>query len=182
MRLVRTALALALASTALALAAPSVASAASLPTPTRIVLFTGGGNATPVGPAVQQAGRWTVSTAPAKITTTNYGTLVEDTSLGPIGACTARCGEWWYDPRPGAVQLLEFYWDQTNGKHVLATDLVPALANNNEWASLGGGTYTPLCLSWEVTASNHTYALYYIKLSLHTHDWSAISLAELSTC
>ena len=55
MRLVRTALALALASTALALAAPSVASAASLPTPTRIVLFTGGGNATPVGPAVQPA-------------------------------------------------------------------------------------------------------------------------------
>ena len=182
MRLVRTALALALAGTALALAAPSVASAASPPTPTRIVLFTGGGNATPVGPAVQPAGRWTVSTAPAKITTTNYGTLVEDTSLGPIGACSARCGEWWYDPRPGAVQLLEFYWDKTNGQHVLATNLVPALANNNEWASLGGGTYTPLCLSWVVTASNHTYTLYYIKLSLHTHDWSQISAAELSTC
>ena len=182
MRLVRTALALALASTALALAAPSVASAASLPTPTRIVLFTGGGNATPVGPAVQPAGRWTVSTAPAKITTTNYGTLVEDTSLGRIGACTVRCGEWWYDPRPAAVQLLEFYWDKTNGKHVLATNLVPALANNNEWASLGGGIYTPLCLSWMVTASNHTSTLYYIKLSLHTHDWSAISAAELSTC
>jgi hypothetical protein len=40
----------------------------------------------------------------------------------------------------------------------------------------------PLCLAWEVTASNHTYTLHYIKLSLHTHDWSAISLAELSTC
>ena len=182
MRLVRTALALALASTALALAAPSVASAASLPTPTRIVLFTGGGNATPVGPAVHRPGRWTVSTAPAKITTTNYGTLVENTSLGRIGACTARCGEWWFDPRPGAVQLQEFYWDKTNGTHVLATDLVVALANNSGWASLGGGTYTPLCLAWEVTASNHTYTLYYIKLSLRTHDWSAITAAKLSTC
>src|SRR6202035_2642303 len=41
MRLVRPALALALASTALALATPSAGSAATLPTPTRIVLFTG---------------------------------------------------------------------------------------------------------------------------------------------
>ena len=96
---------------------------------------------------------WTVSTAPAKITTTNDGTLVEDTSLGTIGACTAKCGEWWYDPRPSTVQLLEFYWDETNGTKVLANNLVPALANNNEWASLGGGTYTPLCLSWVVTAA-----------------------------
>jgi hypothetical protein len=54
-----------------------------------IVLFTGG-NATPVGPATRPAGRWTVSSTPAKITTTNYGTLVERTGLGPIGACTAQ--------------------------------------------------------------------------------------------
>jgi hypothetical protein len=181
MRLIRTALALALASTALALAAPSAGSAATLPTPTRIVLFKGGGNVTPVGPAVQPAGKWTVSTAPAKITTTNYGTLVEDTSLGTIGACAAHCGEWWYDPRPSWVQLQEFYWDETNGQHVLATNLVPALANNNEWASLGNGTYTPLCLSWLVTANNISTP-YYIKLSLVTHDWSEISSAELSTC
>lgn len=172
----------ALAGTVMALAAPSAGSAATLPTPTRIVLFNGGGDATPVGPAVEPAGKWTVSTAPAKITTTNYGTLVEDTSLGPIGACAAQCGQWWYDPRPSAVQLQEFYWDQTNGQQVLATNLAPALANNNEWASLGGGTYTPLCLSWVVTASNNTYTLHYIKLSLTTHDWSEISAAELSTC
>ena len=157
-------------------------SAATLPTPTRIVLFTGGGDATPVGPAVQPAGQWTVSTAPAEITTTNYGTLVENTSLGPIGDCTAHCGEWWYDPRPSAVQLLEFYWDKTNGTQVLATNLVPALANNNEWASLGNGTYTPLCLSWVVTASNNTYTMHYIKLSLTTHKWSQISATEVSTC
>jgi hypothetical protein len=156
--------------------------AATLPTPTRIVLFKGGGDATPAGPAVQPAGKWTVSTAPANITTTNYGTLVEDTSLGPIGDCTAQCGEWWYNPRPGAVQLQEFYWDETNGTQVPATNLVPALANNNEWASLGDGTYTPLCLSWVVTASNNTYTLHYIKLSLDTHDWSEISSAELGTC
>ena len=181
MRLIRPALAVALASAALALAAPSAGAAVTRPTPTRIVLFKGGGDATPVGPAVQPAGKWTVSTAPAKITTTNYGTLVEDTSLGPIGACAAQCGQWWYDPRPSAVQLQEFYWDQTNGQQVLATNLAPALANNNEWASLGGGTYTPLCLSWLVTVNN-VATQYYIKLSLHTHDWSKISSAQLSTC
>jgi ABC-type transport system substrate-binding protein len=169
------------ATTHAALAAPSAGSAATLPTPTRIVLFNGG-SATPFGPAVQPAGQWTVSTDPVKITTTNYGTLVEDTSLGPIGACAAHCGEWWYDPRPSWVQLAEFYWDKTNGTQVLATNLVPALANNGEWAYLGDGTYTPLCLSWLVTASNNTYTLYYIKLSLTTHKWSEISLAELSTC
>ena len=70
---------------------------------------------------------------------------------------------------------------KTNGTQVLATNLVPALANNNEWASLGNGTYTPLCLSWVVT-SGTTYTLQYIKLSLTTHKWSKISAAELSTC
>jgi Ni/Fe-hydrogenase subunit HybB-like protein len=79
------------------------------------------------------------------------------------------------------VQLQEFYWDKTNGQQVLATNLVPALANNNEWASLGNGTYTPLCLSWLVTANNIA-TQYYIKLSLVTYDWSEISSAELSTC
>ena len=84
----------ALAGTVMALAAPSVSSAATLPTPTRIVLFTGGGDATPVGPAIQPAGKWTVSAAPAKITTTNYGTLVENTSLGsmPIRLNISRDG------------------------------------------------------------------------------------------
>lgn len=181
MRLIRTVLSLALASAALALAVPSVGSAATLPTPTRIVLFEGGGNATRFGPPIQPAGKWTVSTAPAKITTTNYGTLVEDTSLGPIGACTKQCGEWWYDPRPSAVQLLEFYWNEANGTRVLATNLVPALANNNEWASLGNGVYTPLCLSWLVTVNN-TATLYYIKLTLATHKWAELNANQLSTC
>ena len=123
----------ALAGTVMALAAPSAGSAATLPTPTRIVLFKGGGgDATPVGPAIQPAGKWTVSAAPAKVTTTNYGTLVETTSLGSIGDCTAQRGEWWYDPRPSWVQLQEFNWDETSGTQVLATNLVPALASNNE--------------------------------------------------
>jgi hypothetical protein len=96
-----------------------------------------GRSATPsAGPAVQPAGKWTVSTEPAKITTTDFGTLVEDTGLG---------------------------------------------SNNNVWVSLGNGTYTPLCLSWLVTAGNKD-TLYYIKVSLHTHDWSKISAAEVSTC
>lgn len=180
MRLIRRALVLAAIALALALAAPSAGSAATRPTPIRIVLFDGG-DANPVGPAVQRAGKWTVSTAPAKITTTNYGTLVEDTGLGRIGDCAAHCGEWWFDPRPSAVQLMEFYWHKTNGRPVLATNLVPALANNNEWASLGNGTYTPLCLSWLVTANNISTA-YYVKLNLHTHRWSEITSAELSTC
>jgi hypothetical protein len=71
MRIIRILPALALVGASLTLAAPTAASAATLPTPTRIVLFAGGGNATPVGPATQPAGRWTVSTTPAKITTTN---------------------------------------------------------------------------------------------------------------
>jgi hypothetical protein len=159
---------------------PAAGSAAA-PTPIRIVLFEGGGNAAPVGPASQPAGQWTVSTTPAEITTTDDGTLVEDTGLGPTGACTKQCGQWWYDPRPSSVQLLEFYWDQTNGKQVLATNLAPALASNNEWAYLGNGTYTPVCLSWVVT-SGSTSAPQYIKLDLSTYDWSKISAAELSTC
>jgi hypothetical protein len=96
-------------------------------------------------------------------------------------SCDAHCGEWWFDPRPSWVQLLEFYWHKTNGRQVLATNLVPALANNNEWAYLGHGTYTPLCLSWLVTANNISTA-YYAKLNLHTHHWTEINSAELSTC
>jgi hypothetical protein len=124
---------------------PSVGSGASQPTPTRIVLFKGGGDASPVGPKVQPAGH-TLFTKPVKITTTNDGKLVEDTSLGPIGTCTARCGEWWYEPTPTSwVQLDEFHWDQKKGPQVLGTNLVPALTNNNEWAYLGNGTRPWAC-------------------------------------
>ena len=69
-------------------------------------------------------------------------------------------------PRPGRPPILT---------------LVPALTSNREWASLGNGTYTPLCLSWLVTVSN-TATHYYIKLRLATHDWSTITSAELGTC
>ena len=62
MRLIRLALALATIAPALVLALPSVGSAATRPAPTRIVLFDGR-DATPVGPAVQQAGKWTVYSA-----------------------------------------------------------------------------------------------------------------------
>jgi hypothetical protein len=61
----------------------------------------------------------------------------------------AKCGERRYDPRPSAVQLQEFSWDQTNGQRVLATNLGPALANNNEWAYLGNGTsHHCACRGW----------------------------------
>ena len=100
----------------------------------------------------------------------------------PSRACTARCGEWRYDPRPSWVQLSEFYWQKTNGTQVLATNLSPGPGQQQRVAaSLGNGTYTPLCLSWVVT-SGTTHTLQYIKLSLTTHKWSKISAAELSTC
>jgi len=59
----------------------------------------------------------------------------------------------------GGSQLQEFYWDETNGQRVMATNLGPALANNSEWAYLGSGTYAPLCLSWLVTAPQHRHAV-----------------------
>jgi hypothetical protein len=180
-RLIRPGIAVAAAGATLALATPSAGSAATLPVPKRIVLFVGGGDAHPVGPAAQPAGKWTVSTSPTTITVTNDGKLVEDTALGPVGACGAKCGMWWYEPKPSTVQLQEFYWDKTNHQRVLATNLVPALTSNREWASLGNGTYTPLCLSWLVTVNN-TATHYYIKLRLATHDWSKITPAELGTC
>jgi hypothetical protein len=120
-RLVRSALALALASTALALATPSAGSAATPPTPTRIVLFNGN-DATPVGPAVQPAGKWTVSTAPARITTTDFGTLVEDTGLGSIGACPPSAASGGTTPgrarcncrsSPGTRRTASGYWPRT---------------------------------------------------------------------
>jgi hypothetical protein len=186
MRLIRIALALALAlalapaAIALALAMPTTASAATRPPLKRIVLFDGR-DATPVGPKVLPPGKWTVSSAPAKITTTNYGTLMEDTHLGAIGDCATHCGEWWFDSRPSWVQLAEFYWQKPNGRKVLAKALVPVPDNNSVWVSLGNGTYTPQCLGWMVTTANG-YTLYYIKLNLHTHHWSEITPAKLSTC
>ena len=91
MHLIRTAL---LTLACAGLTAPAAASAATVPatganpaaTITRIVIYEGGGDDTPVGPAGPLKYAWTVSKSPDKITTTNDGTLVEDTSLtSPAG-------------------------------------------------------------------------------------------------
>ena len=176
-----------LAVSSLLTAAPALAAtgghAAALPTPTKIVLFHGG-STKEIGPA-NQSTNWTASTSPAKIVTTNDGTL-EQSSDVPTGCIfSSGCGDWRYKIGPGWVQDLEFYWVKPGSSpRVYATDLVPSLASNNaEWASLGGGVYTPLCLSWIVTnTKTNTSTGYSIKLNLTTHKWSKITAAELSTC
>jgi len=144
------------------------------------VLFEGGGDATPVGPAVQPAGKWTVSTAPAKITTTTTARWWRTPAWGPSAIAPPSAASGGMTPaRRGATAGV--YWDKTNGQNVLATNLVPPLANNSVVGLLGGGTYTHLCLSWLVTANN-TYTLYYIKLSPGHPRLVEITSAELSTC
>ena len=160
--------------------APALAArhAPALPTPTRIVLFNGTSK-TPVGPA-NQSTTWTASTSPAKIVTTNDGTL-EQSSDVPACVFPSGCGDWRYKIGPGWVQDLEFYWVEPGGSpRVYSVNLVPAVSNNAEWASLGGGVYTPLCLSWISPANSMTG--HYIKLNLTTHKWSKITLAQTSTC
>jgi hypothetical protein len=131
----------AVAGTVMALATPTASSAATV---TSIVLYTGGGNPTPVGPAVLNPSGVTVFTAPKTITTTNDGTLVEDTSLTATGVTDG--GEWWYTP--SYVELHAFYWVQPDGTKLLAQNLTMAVANNGEWENLGNGVYTPKCLTW----------------------------------
>ena len=82
------------------------------------------------------------------------------------------------------MQDLEFYWVEPGGSpRVYSTNLVPAVSNNAEWASLGGGVYTPLCLSWIVTnTKTNTSTGHYIKLNLTTHKRAKITLAQTSTC
>ena len=175
-----------LAISSLLTAGPALAAtgghAAALPTPTKIVLFNGTSK-TPVGPA-NQSTTWTASTSPAKIVTTNDGTLEQSSDVPGGCVFSSGCGDWRYKIGPGWVQDLEFYWVEPGGSpRVYSTNLVPAVSNNAEWASLGGGVYTPLCLSWIVTnTKTNTSTGHYIKLNLTTHKWSKITLAQTSTC
>jgi len=143
MRLIRIMLALALAGTGIALAAPTAGSAAAVTAP-RVVLYQGGGDPTQFGPAVQPPGVNTLSTDPETITTTNDGTLEEDTSLTATGVTDG--GEWWYTP--SYVELHAFYWVKPDGTKVLAQNLTMAVNNNGEWKNLGNGVLTPKCLTW----------------------------------
>jgi hypothetical protein len=162
MRLIRIMLALALGGTVIALAAPTAGSAAAVTAP-RVVLYQGGGDPTQFGPAVQPPGANTVSTDPGTITTTNDGTLEEDTSLTASGVTDG--GEWWYDPSPSYVELHAFYWEEPDGTRVLAQNLTDAVG----WYDLGNGLYTPECLAWE---PYNTLDVQYIRLNLNNYTWS----------
>jgi hypothetical protein len=171
-----------LAVSSLLTAGPALAGAhATLPTPTKIVLFQGGGSTKEIGPAGQVAGQWTISTEPAKIVTTNDGTLEQSSDVP--GGCdfSSGCGDWRYDPRPSAVQDLEFYWVEPGGQKVYANDLAALTGNNSQWHSLGKGVYTPLCMSWVVVSGN-TSTLHYIELNLTTHKWTKVTPVLGSLC
>jgi len=177
MRLIALTLTLALASGTVAsgTVATAAPAAGAQATVTRLVLYKGGGDATPAGPAVQPPGVNTVSTAPKTITTSNDGTLEEDPGLTAPGV--THGGEWWYHPLPNSyVELHVFYWQRPGGTKVKAQNLVPALANDSEWLNLGHGVYTPKCLSW---VPYGTMNLQYIRIT-SGHTWVKVSAAGLA--
>jgi hypothetical protein len=165
-----------------ALAAPAAASAATVPstganstaTLTRIVIYTGSDDGTPVGPAGPLKYAWTVSKSPGKITTTNDGTLVEDTSLtSPVGS---PGGEWWYDTSQAVLHA--FYWDRPGGAgQVEATNLATLLNDSNAWFYLGNGTYSPRCLAWTAPDGQAQF----IQLTKEGGDWKEVSAADACT-
>jgi hypothetical protein len=150
-----------------ALAAPAAASAATVPstganstaTLTRIVIYTGSDD---------------VSKSPGKITTTNDGTLVEDTSLtSPVGS---PGGEWWYDTSQAVLHA--FYWDRPGGAgQVEATNLATLLNDSNAWFYLGNGTYSPRCLAWTAPDGQAQF----IQLTKEGGDWKEVSAADACT-
>lgn len=158
-------------------AATGTASAATGPAATRVVVYAGSGDAT--GGPEGQPRTGVASGKPPVLYTSNDGTLVEDTSLkSPLGACAKDCAEWWYQPHPLHVQLLEFYWDKPDhGGHELSSDLLP-VGSLDSWAYLGNGTYTPLCLSWLAGNTLHYIGLHEIR----SRDYSWQKIANASEC
>ncbi len=168
MRLIRTSiLALAAGGTAVALATPPATAAGrpALTGVTRIVIYKGGGNTTPVGPPGPLPPSYKpakLSTQPAKITVSGGGgTLVEDTSLQYSGV--THGGEWWYWTT-GAI-LHAFYWDR-NGTKTEVYNLQSPINDDAAWKNLGHGTYTPLCLLWSSAGGT----VYTIRLNA-SYDW-----------
>lgn len=165
MRLIRTTLALALASTALALAAPAVSQASVTPAATctvcRIVIYTGGDESHDVGPKSLPA----VYTAPETITA-GADTLKFDVAdlQGPNGACMSDCSEWDYTASPTAVYVQSF---TVNGETEHAMQSVPVFHPATYWVEdphgLGAGVWTPICLRWQGGS---------IKLNLTDNKWS----------
>jgi hypothetical protein len=141
---------------------------------TRIVIYKGGGDDTPAGPAGPLKYAWTVSKSPDKITTTNDGTLVEDTSL--TSAAGTPGGEWWYSTSQAVLHA--FYWDQPGGTgKVEATSLASLLNNSNAWFDLGNGVYSPRCLGWTAPSGQPQF----IQLTKEGGDWEKVSEADACT-
>jgi hypothetical protein len=173
MHLIRTALALTLAGTTLTLSAPTTGSAATI---TRIVIYKGGGDKAPVGPKGPLTSNWTLYKQPAKITTTDDGTLVVDLNLNPTGGCppfSDDCGWWRYST--GGAELLDLYWDQPNhaGK-VEVTGLRSILNDSSAWIDLGNGVYSPKCLDWSPSYG----VVDLIGLDVSTYTWSKMSTLQ----
>ncbi len=172
----------ALCTTLALFAAPAMAqasSSAALVPVSRIVIFDGT-TSSPDGPDGPLTGNWVGYEKPQVITTTDFGTLEEDITLGRIGACSKVCGQWYFN-RAG-VELLEFHWVH-NGVTVLATDL-ESIANNigqfQYLPQLGEGVYTPTCLGFE--APNGDGGLIRHTIQLDTSDWKWSEAKAGSTC
>jgi hypothetical protein len=162
---------IAAASVVLALAgvpAVSAGTSSARLTFTRIVIFNGL-SSKPVGPKGPLTRNWTVYPKPADITTTNFGTLVEDTSLSYVGV--THGGTWWYST--SGVILHAFYWEH-DGKKVKATSLAVPPDDNAFWTSLGQGVITPNCLEWVAGNAVHL-------ITLNTSTWKWVKAAP-STC
>ena len=157
------------AAIALALAGSTAVSAA--PTPTRIVLYTGGGNTKPVGPAGPLGYNWTIQAAPAEITITGHGTLTEIPKAKQVAStCTPpQCSQWWYrvgsTGKNPATYMPQAYWEQT-GKSTITLGL-GITANPSSWAVAPDGAWTPHCLQWAASSGG---VAYYAVLS-KSHDW-----------
>ena len=172
-QIIRTAVLAAAGTAALGLAAPASASPAASCTRTvcRIVIYKGGGNKAPVGPAsLPAADTWTVSTVPGSIETSGYGTLKFDVASleGHWGDCASDCSEWWYDANPAAAQVSSFTY-QASGKTVTG-HAIQVPSGNQNWKDLGGGTWTPLYLVWEAAPAYNVDDC--IALNIKTYTWT----------
>ena len=140
---------IAAASVVLALAgvpAVSAATSSARLTFTRIVIFNGLSNK-PVGPKGPLTPSWTVYPKPADITTTNFGRLVEDTSLSYVGV--THGGTWWYGT--SGVILHAFYWEH-GGKKVKATSLAVPPMTTPSGPAWGTASSPPTAWNgWRVT-------------------------------
>jgi len=173
-----------LGTAALGLAAPA-AQASVTPAATctrtvcRVVIYEGGGDKTPVGPASLPATGRVVSTVPRQIVTSGYGKLKFDVASleGPYGDCVSGCSEWWYQASPTAVQVTSFTY-QASGKTVTGHYIGMAVTSIT-WKDLGNGTWTPLYLAWEASPSFTTMDC--IALNTKTYTWTKAAYAT-SAC